>query len=56
MCFIRLSVPGLASHRVETMLHIWKDWPALRGQTARRRIRPQLIRVEGRGRLRTVAV
>ena len=31
MCFFRLSVRGLASHRVESMLDIWRDWPALRG-------------------------
>lgn len=31
MCFFRLSARGLAGHRVESMLDIWKDWPALRG-------------------------
>ena len=30
MCFFRLSVRGLASHRTESMLDIWRDWPALR--------------------------
>ena len=30
MCFFRLSVRGLASRRVESMLDIWRDWPALR--------------------------
>ena len=30
MCFFRLSVRGLANHRVESMLDIWRDWPALR--------------------------
>ena len=30
MCFFRLSVRGLASHRVESMLDIWRDWPELR--------------------------
>ena len=30
MCFFRLAVRGLASHRVESMLDIWRDWPALR--------------------------
>ncbi len=29
MCFFRLSVRGLANHRVESMLDIWRDWPAL---------------------------
>ena len=31
MCFFRLSVRGLENHRVESMLDIWRDWPALRG-------------------------
>ena len=31
MCFFRLSVRGLANHRVDSMLDIWRDWPALRG-------------------------
>ena len=31
MCFFRLSVRGLADHRVESMLDIWRDWPALHG-------------------------
>ena len=31
MCFFRLSVRGLADHRVDSMLDIWRDWPALRG-------------------------
>ncbi|MDE2991037.1 MAG: phytanoyl-CoA dioxygenase family protein [Chloroflexota bacterium] len=30
MCFFRLSVRGLANHRVESMVDIWRDWPALR--------------------------
>ena len=30
MCFFRLCVRGLASHRVESMLDIWRDWPELR--------------------------
>lgn len=30
MCFFRLSVRGLANHRVESMLDIWRDWPKLR--------------------------
>ena len=30
MCFFRLSVRGLDEHRVESMLDIWRDWPALR--------------------------
>jgi len=30
MCFFRLSVRGLANHRVESMLDIWRDWPELR--------------------------
>ncbi|MCY3839372.1 MAG: phytanoyl-CoA dioxygenase family protein [Gammaproteobacteria bacterium] len=35
MCFFRLSVRGLANHRVESMLDIWRDWPKLRpGQQA----------------------
>ncbi|MDE0391143.1 MAG: phytanoyl-CoA dioxygenase family protein [Rhodospirillales bacterium] len=29
MCFFRLSVRGLANHRVESMVDIWRDWPAL---------------------------
>ena len=29
MCFFRLSVRGLAHHRVESMLDIWRDWPVL---------------------------
>ena len=29
MCFFRLSVRGLADHRVESMLDIWRDWPTL---------------------------
>lgn len=33
MCFFRLSVRGLANHRVESMLDIWRDWPALRPAT-----------------------
>ena len=30
MCFFRLSVRNLGSHRVASMLDIWRDWPALR--------------------------
>ena len=30
MCFFRLAVRGLDEHRVESMLDIWRDWPALR--------------------------
>ena len=30
MCFYRLSVRGLANHRVESMLDICRDWPMLR--------------------------
>ena len=33
MCFFRLSVRGLAKHRVESMLDIWRDWPVLRRLT-----------------------
>jgi len=33
MCFFRLSVRGLANHRTESMLDIWRDWPPLRGLT-----------------------
>ena len=29
MCFFRLSVRGLANHRVDSMLDIWRDWPTL---------------------------
>ena len=29
MCFFRLSVRGLANHRVNSMLNIWRDWPTL---------------------------
>ena len=29
-CRFRLPVRGLASRRVESMLGIWRDWPALR--------------------------
>ena len=29
MCFFRLSVRGLANHRVNSMLDIWRDWPTL---------------------------
>ena len=29
MCFFRLSVRNLGSHRVASMLDIWRDWPAL---------------------------
>jgi len=29
MCFFRLSVKNLGSHRVASMLDIWRDWPAL---------------------------
>ena len=29
MCFFRLAVRGLANHRVESMLDIWRDWPGL---------------------------
>lgn len=31
MCFFRLQVRGLANHRVESMLDIWRDWPLLHG-------------------------
>ena len=30
MCFFRLAVRNLGSHRVASMLDIWRDWPALR--------------------------
>ncbi len=30
MCFFRLAVRGLANHRVESMLDIWRDWNGLR--------------------------
>ena len=30
MCFFRLAVRTLGSHRVASMLDIWRDWPALR--------------------------
>ena len=36
MCFFRLSVRGLADHRVESMLNIWRDWPALNKFVGRR--------------------
>ena len=29
MCFFRLAVRSLATHRVESMRDIWRDWPAL---------------------------
>ena len=35
MCFFRLSVRGLASHRIESMLDIWRDWPPLCGFISR---------------------
>lgn len=36
MCFFRLSVRGLANHQVESMLDIWRDWPALHNFTGRK--------------------
>lgn len=30
MCFFRLAVRSLGSHRVASMLDIWRDWPDLR--------------------------
>ena len=35
MCFFRLSARGLANHRVESMLDIWRDWPALQNFVGR---------------------
>ena len=35
MCFFRLSVRGLASHRVASMLDVWRDWPSLGKQMGR---------------------
>ena len=32
MCFFRLSVRGLTSHRVAAMLDVWRDWPRLRNE------------------------
>ena len=35
MCFFRLSVRGLAGHRVESALDISRDWPQLWKQVGR---------------------
>ena len=34
MCFFRLTVRSLATHRIASMLDIWRDWPALRSIVA----------------------
>ena len=40
MCFFRLSVRNLGSHRVASMLDIWRDWLPLRRFTAPNRRTP----------------
>ena len=29
MCFFKLSVRGIAGHRVESMFDVWRHWPRL---------------------------